>query len=104
MIDITTLKGKLMAVIKDHPQKQQTFHSSEFRRVETNYKLEKGSMLALFREMDVGLVGSIGFNDIIGFYVEKETYKPHNDPNNSLLVKYSFVLMGKKLLAVGEKP
>jgi hypothetical protein len=50
--------------------------------------------------MDVRLVGSIGFNDIIGFYVEQETYKP----NNNFLVKYSFILMGQKLLAVGEKP
>ncbi len=47
--------------------------------------------------MDVKLVGSIGFNDVIGFYVERETYKP----NNNFQVKYSFILMGQKLLAVG---
>lgn len=32
-INITLLIGKIMAVLKDHPEKQQTFHSSEFKRV-----------------------------------------------------------------------
>ena len=70
-----------MAVLKSHPTKQQTFHSSEFKRVEqiyhsseikrveTDSKLSKGEMLTLFREMDSQLTGSLTYNDIIFFYV-----------------------------------
>jgi hypothetical protein len=63
------LKGKYLAVLKFHPKEQRSFHSSEFKRVEVSFNCKKGEMVALFKAIDKKLHGSVGYNELIKYYV-----------------------------------
>ena len=56
-------------MLKFHPKEQRSFHSSEFKRVEVSFNCKKGEMVALFKAIDKKLHGSVGYNELIKYYV-----------------------------------